>query len=389
MSTIIKTSHKKLLRYSFEPVFNSAAAAISTAALLIGVDLWLFDTGHSWTYLQYESLLPLLVVGLHFDIRRTLLTFGIFFVILSVKILYLIFLLDFELLSQVIIYRIITLFLLLIILVTFRFSLRGFLLLVFCSSTLLAFDKLSEGDRLASAITPHFIGIYDKQNRTVSHNQVYKRLITGARANGGQILVVMESLGVPTDQRLFEHLKIQYQKLSFDVIDHEGGSTVQAERRYLCGINGALTTGEKCVPKFIRGYAFHGNTLSYFNRKKLYARMGFQSAQGRESFPLKKTCRYSYYALCDDILRAELLLQVRRTKCQDFYYLLTIDSHFPYQKYSNHTVGLYNDLETWLALLIPLQKEFPKCEFIIAGDHPPPLASGFRPGKILIVSKKQ
>jgi hypothetical protein len=369
-------------------------AALAGTAILFVIDLYLFKSGLSWTPLHYESLAPMLVMASnqgwtqrYAAIASTLL-FG------SVVILYFAFGLSYQLVSEswtfiaiasaaILIY----IFQLWKVIATNRHI--PFFLFLITALSLLTADKLFSRDMLSSAYLPHFFKVGNEANSTISHNSVYGRLKNTVSSGHGGILVVFESLGVPKDRSILSDLIRAYPEFDITILSHEGGSTLPAEIRYLCGINGGFNDHSLCITKQIDSRAMHGNTLAYFNRAELYHSMGFKKIFGQHELSGLETCNYSYTAICDRSLRQRLLQEVNNTKCSKFHYVLTIDSHFPYSKYSNHVSGLYGDLSEWLETMKIIIKAYPGCQVVIVGDHPPPLSHHFEAKTILMVASPQ
>jgi hypothetical protein len=168
----------------------------------------------------------------------------------------------------------------------------------------------------------------------------------------------------------------------------EGGSTVSAEIRYICGSNNGFLS-EKCIPNiFNGGTAYHGNSLNYFSRYNMYKEFGFKESLGLKelrSINLNE-CNYTYNAICDDELFNFIVKKIEKNNgCNGFSYFLTIDSHFPYRKYGNHPYDLSINLKNTVNYLSKVNYKYNSCKFIIVGDHPPPLSKGFKTGSVALI----
>ncbi|MFY7865004.1 hypothetical protein [Roseateles sp.] len=369
------------------------AAALICTAILFAMDIHLYHAGQSWTPLHYESLAPLLALGYPRLRLQLISTLGATLMVGTATVLYFTFGLTSQLAAESWLFvggAVLALIAWLMPLATSARHTRwlpvGFLA---ASAALLISDKALSNDMLASAYLPHFLKLNAGAKVTPSTNPVYASLKHRLSPGHGGVLVVFEALGSPNDKVLVKEIEQDYQ--DFDVItpEFEGGSTVPAEIRYLCGLNGNISDYSTCLPHVLPSRAMHGNSLSYFNRHLLYRNMGFGHLAGKHELAELDTCRFSYSAVCDQAMWDRLLKDVRSTKCREFHYVLSIDSHFPYTKYTKHAAGLLGDLRQLLDVMRQIKQEFPDCEIVIAGDHPPPLAPGFNNHQVLVVTARR
>jgi hypothetical protein len=357
-------------------------------AIFVGIcllfDKYLMIKGYSWTPVHYESLFPL--VGFIFlGWRRLLLGFVSAIFVVGSAVLYFLFYLSFDNLLN-------TTEFLLVLLLAFSFAvwlvhfarsylnsrLSAYVWPVIIFLFLIFGDKFFCSDKLSSSYMPYFLNLYKNNSTVASSNPIYPKLKEHLETGGGAILIVVESLGIPVDPLLTRRVMEDNTDFEFYAIKYEGGSTVPAEIRYLCGYNNPSTVVSSCLPHFYGGLALHGNSLSYFNRYKLYQMMGFNSMEGRAELSHLPLCNYAYNAVCDRNLLAHLYNLVDSDSCRGFYYMLTIDSHFPYSKYKYNARGVIGELEQYIVFARTIKRKFHFCKVFIVGDHPPPIADSFQ-----------
>ncbi len=370
----------------------STLTVCACTGVLLLLDYLLFGVGRSWTPIHYESLAPLLALSIRNTRLRWLSALSGTLLFGSIALLFFVFGLTSTLASES------WLLVVSAFAAGFAWLLPGAInswlhqrpptvfLLVFLA--LLGSDKLIGRDMLLSSYTPHFFQQQTGLRPTPSDNLVYSSLNARLVQGKGAVLIVFESLGVPEDKDVIRQLQSEFPDFVFATNSFEGGSTLPAEVRYLCGVNGTITNYGGCLPHGVRSRAIHGNSLSYFGRNLIYPAMGFQEAEGRHELANLQVCRYSYTAICDVAIWERLISNVLSSGCSEFNYMLSIDSHFPYTKYPHHVEGLYSDLRELLIRMRHLRQKIPDCPIYIAGDHPPPLARGFESHQVLMVSSK-
>ena len=72
-----------------------------------------------------------------------------------------------------------------------------------------------------------------------------------------------------------------------------------------------------------------------------------------------------------------------QNQCKGLFYALTIDSHFPYNKYQNHVHDLLEDVSSAMEKLKQVKQAFPGCNIVVIGDHPPPVSTQFDPRAVM------
>ena len=365
------------------PSLNGKISVLFVLLIEVAIDMVLYWRGISWTPLHYESLLPLVLYG---HIRWLKLKLTLILVITTIaKLLFFEFGLSLPLIfeSNVAVLAVsasMLTFIYIYFLETWNIK-NGLIVLGMGLMIAWYFDKHLTNDMgVASFLLPQSgVGVTAER----SDNSVYAELLQRAQHKQGTVLVIWESLGVPTDEVLLSDFRKQIEPYQVLSLLHEGGSTVSAEIRYLCGWNHGLPNSNLCTPHIQGSEAFHGNSISYFNRRSLYTRMGFTNFSGRSEMETLPVCHFAYNAVCDRALLKHMLDGVLANGCHNLSYALTIDSHFPYLKYKQHGRELLMDVKWLLNEFEVIKKVTPDCELIIVGDHPPPLASGFLPHSIL------
>lgn len=373
----------ELARTPNTPPTRSNVAAIAVAlAALYGSDIYLFLSGKSWTFLQYESALPLLLLG---QTRNTVWkAVALTLLVISTKALYYEFGLTFGLIRE---------------------SIAGSLLIAGTAAALavssakdalqnlkltligVAFflgtaitDKTLAGDKLFSSYLLPQMTLGQKPYPSINP---LKNQIEVSVQEQGVILVVWESLGWPKDAAAIAAFKTRNPNAAVQRIEHGGGSTLTAEMRYLCGSNAGVMDYADCVPHKTQSEALHGNALSYFQRQVEYPKMGFKKYYGRQELSALTLCYYAYNAACDSDLIDRLIQSAQKNQCKGLFYALTIDSHFPYNKYQNHVHDLLEDVSGAMDKLKKVKQAFPHCNIVVIGDHPPPVSTEFDPRAVM------
>lgn len=361
---------------------GSLFAIIISIALSSAFDLYLFSNGKSWTPLQYETCLPLILLGQSRQIIiKHILTF---LLINSTKLLFYEFGLTFGLIAESNL-AVATIIIAIISLATLStkdaiqgkyFSFLGILLLVGCAVA----DKNIAGDKLFSSYLLPQMKLGQKPYPSINP---LKNQIEASILEQGAILVVWESLGWPKDSAAIDAFKTRNPNAAVQRIEHEGGSTLTAEMRYLCGSNAGVMDYADCVPHKTQSEALHGNALSYFQRQIEYPKMGFKKYYGRKELSELTLCHYAYNAACDSDLIDRLIQSAQKNQCKGLFYALTIDSHFPYNKYQNHVHDLLEDVSGAMEKLKQVKQAFPDCNIVVIGDHPPPVSTEFDPRAVM------
>ncbi len=361
---------------------RSVVAIILSIALSSAFDLHLFSNGKIWTLLQYETFLPLILPGQR---RQILVKHSLTFLLInSTKLLFYEFGLIFELIAEsssavaamtVAISSLATLSTKDAIQGKY-FSDLGILLLVGCAVA----DKKISGDKLFSSYLLPQMKFGQKPYPSINP---LKNQIEASVREQGAILVVWESLGWPKDSAAIAAFKALNPNAAVQHIEHEGGSTLTAEMRYLCGSNAGVMDYADCVPQKTQSEALHGNALSYFPRRVEYPKMGFKQYYGRQELIELTLCHYAYNAACESDLIDRLIQSAQENQCKGLFYALTIDSHFPYNKYQNHVHDLLEDVSSAMEKLKQVKQAFPGCNIVVIGDHPPPVSTQFDPRAVM------
>ena len=187
------------------------------------------------------------------------------------------------------------------------------------------------------------------------------------------IFINWESLGIPRDPQILSKLQQRHPKLKYEAIKLSPRATIASEFEYLCGLTfGKLDEQRTCLPSKYSSIALHGNFGFFLNRKNTYQSFGFQRSKFMHSIQ-GKVCFYSFRGKCDAAL-FENVIELARSESADFIYALTLDSHFPYMKYDNHAEDVWQEVDDFLNIV---KNEALNYNLIIAGDHPPPVASEF------------
>lgn len=359
---------------------------------------YLYKRGISWTPLILEDFLPLLAIALRRNSKRLSAALSLF--VFAMKLIYFEFNIDPILVYYTgygkIFYLISSLAILAILYSSLkrtrgtsggRVGWRKLAYAILVISGIILTDKFASHDKLMSSVVVNPATIAARDDNIVPNDNIVFRSIGDDLASGnGAILIIWESLGIPADGSLVENLK-RLRLASVQEIDWTRGGTVTAEIRYLCGSYNGYSS-EKCLPRRAKtSYAFHGNSMAYFNRTAEYARIGFGSAYGKDFFVSHKyeLCDYYYTAGCDKDLFTLVFKRAEQENCSGFYYGLTIDAHFPFSKYHDHPKGLFADLEHFISVAKAFKSSHPKCRIYVAGDHPPPLSSKFSRKKTLFL----
>ena len=362
--------------------YNSIAAIVISVAIGVVFDFYLFLNGKSWTPFQYETLFSFFLLGQNSKIFIK--NFLVLLLVSATKILFYEFGLTFSLIAEsTIAIALIIITTILLIILSIQEALRNMLLSVFGLAVLagcVVGDKTIAGDKLFSSYLLPQMKIGQKPYPSINP---LKREISDSIKEHGTILIVWESLGWPKDASAIASFIDKNLNIQIKRIDHEGGSTLTAEIRYLCGSNAGAMNYADCVPHQTHSEAFHGNALSYFQRQIEYPKMGFKKFSGRQELQDLKICHYAYNAVCDDYLIDQVIKSARDSQCKGLFYAMTIDSHFPYNKYKNHVSDLLHDVSEALTKLKRVKQDYPDCNIVIIGDHPPPVSNAFDPKAVM------
>lgn len=360
--------------------------------VLFALDLLLYRAGLSWTPFHYESLAPMLAFSAVAGVWRWASAIAALLLVGTTTLLFFSFGLSWHLATESWLFVAGTVLMVSLWIAPVAIGAwqkrRVSMIFLVMMSALLCLDKMLCRDMLSASYTPHFFRLQTNVRITTSHNFVHSSLSSKLAPGKGAVLIVFESLGVPEDNTAIFQLQREFPDFVFAAQQFEGGSTLPAEIRYLCGINGTIKNYSECLPHRLQSRAMHGNSLSYFGRNLIYPAMGFREVEGRHELVGLRDCSFSYTAKCDAAILDRLIDKVLNSDCREFNYFLSIDSHFPYSKYANHVEGLFDDLRDLLTRMRHLRQKIPTCPIYIAGDHPPPLALAFKTQQVLVVSSK-
>lgn len=264
-----------------------------------------------------------------------------------------------------------------------RASFLGLITLFITFQAVYFVDKRISKDHLSTSI------IFNKIELSVSEKIKYVdsnefRLLQSDTSER-VVIVVWEALGVPYDKSTLDSLTIKFPTIEITEIETKPRGTMQAEFNILC--NSKITQNLdnlECLPKkYQYSKAYHGNNKSYFSRGYIYPKLGFKEFEGKSDLLSGPTCSYAYKAVCDSHIFTILKEDIRQKK-YDLLYFLTIDSHWPFAKYTDHQQEIFQDLELVIESFLELNGSC-DCSIYILGDHPPIFASQFHNDKTLFI----
>ena len=280
-----------------------------------------------------------------------------------------------------------------ILLINMRHALKasflGLITLFIAFQSVYFVDKKISQDRLSTSIIFNKIELSTSEEITFVNSNEFRLLQsdTGERI----VIVVWEALGVPYNKSTLNSFNIKFPTIEITEIETKPRSTMQAEFNILC--NSKITQNLdnlECLPKkYQYSKAYHGNNKSYFSRGYIYPKLGFKEFVGKADLVSKQwtqlapTCSYAYTAICDSHIFTILKEDIRQKK-YDLLYFLTIDSHWPFGKYTDHQQEMFQDLELVIESFLELNGSC-DCSIYILGDHPPIFASQFHNDKTLFI----
>ena len=180
---------------------------------------------------------------------------------------------------------------------------------------------------------------------------------------------------MPKNKILIENILEKFDSMEYFSENVGSQGTLASELQYLCQRSlGVLDPEVVCIPHNTTSVAIHGNSDYVFNRRALYQKLGFQKFISRSDFEGQETCFYSFRGICDEGIFRKVI-NLANTSKYNFIYALTLDSHFPYMKYQQHAIELYEELEKVVELLSNCCSHL--YTIIIVGDHSPPLSNEF------------
>ncbi|MEP2990553.1 MAG: sulfatase-like hydrolase/transferase [Parasphingorhabdus sp.] len=237
------------------------------------------------------------------------------------------------------------------------------------------------------------------------------------RADGKRhlVLIMVESLGVPNDNRtmsekLFAYYDNSAIQAKYDVSRGTSlyyNSTTSGEFREMCGawgdyyelLDAADAATLNCLPATLsdKGYATHAMHSfegAFFKRDQWYPNIGFET---REFWPeLQKRgaewCGGVFAGACDRQVPKLLAENLKNAKEPTFLYWLTLNAHLPVPPGLNLNVedcgrvspglakefpmicrqfAIFDDIDAALVNEITA-KDFPDADILLVGDHMPP-----------------
>ncbi len=235
---------------------------------------------------------------------------------------------------------------------------------------------------------------------------------TAANGNHHQLLVMVESLGLPDNSpELRRHLFASF--LSPEVRSRYTvstgtslfyNSTTAGEIRELCGRWGDYydlveKRDDTCLPARLRkrGYdtvAWHSFTGDFFNRDKWYPNIGFDKRVFAHDLVKQGTgeCGGVFPGACDRNVPPLIGKALAAAKKPTFFYWLTVNSHLPVPPGVNlenencarlspqlardmpmvcRQLAIWQSIDAALAKMI-MADDFPDTDILIVGDHMPP-----------------
>lgn len=274
-----------------------------------------------------------------------------------------------------------------ILLINMRYALKasflGLITLFIAFQSVYFLDKKIFEDHLSTSI------IFNKIELSVSKKIIFAnsnefRLLQSDTSER-IVIVVWEALGVPYNKSVLNSFNKKFPTIEITEMVTKPRSTMESEFNILC--NSKVTQNLEnleCLPKkYQYSKAYHGNNKSYFSRGYTYPKLGFKEFEGRSDFVSAPICTYAYRAICDSHIFTIIKEDIKQKK-YDLLYFLTIDSHFPFQKYTDHQREMFQNLELVIESFVEL-KENCDCSIYIMGDHPPVLAPQFENDKTLFI----
>jgi len=262
-------------------------------------------------------------------------------------------------------------------------SFLGLITLFIAFQSVYFVDKRISQDQLSTSIIFNKIELSISEKITYVNSNEFRLLQSDTSER--VVIVVWEALGVPYNKSTLNSFNKKFPTIEITEIETKPRSTMQAEFNILC--NSKITQNLdnlECLPKkYQYSKAYHGNNKSYFSRGYIYTKLGFKEFEGKSDLLSGPTCSYAYKAICDSHIFTILKEDIQQKK-YDLLYFLTIDSHFPFQKYTDHQREIFQDLELVIESFVDL-KESCDCSIYIMGDHAPVFASQFNNDKTLFI----
>lgn len=166
-----------------------------------------------------------------------------------------------------------------------------------------------------------------------------------AHPNGSELLVLVESMGLPRGPAVRDWLyarldtpKVQARWNVQRASDPFYGSTTYGELRVLCGLRGHYTRLKpadegSCLPRIFAAQGqpaagLHGFNLSMFERARWWPELGLQPQRFETGqIPLRMACNDAFPGVCDGQVLARAATLTERPG--SFTYVVTLDTHLP------------------------------------------------------------
>jgi hypothetical protein len=234
--------------------------------------------------------------------------------------------------------------------------------------------------------------------------------------------VSVESMGVEANQAKWDanvkHISLalgdEYELITARSQPYSG-ATLSGEARELCGIHfdnipyadRDLAAFDGCIPAILArsGYvssSWHGGDTWFYNRKIIYARMGFSKSSffGDVAPSVSNVCSFLFVAVCDKDLLSHAVNSFGRSD-REFVHVMTIDTHLPLTNplidcaaaadqqpclFRSMLFDVFEDIGEAVA-----KAKFKPDAIFISGDHAPPFVDGrsrseFRPGTVMWIA---
>lgn len=236
-------------------------------------------------------------------------------------------------------------------------------------------------------------------------------LLAAADGKRHVVIVMVESLGLPTDPELRDGLVALFARPAvrarYDISTGDTpfyGSTTSGEIRELCGRWGdyhALldAADTQCLPARLaaRGYqtqAWHSFDGSFFDRSRWYPGIGFQQMRFAPELLAAGAapCPGVFTGACDRDVPRQMALALKQARRPQFLYWLTVNSHLPVMAHARLGTDNCDRFDRDLGRRLPMvcrlfalfdqtgaaleqeivAKDFPAADILIVGDHQPP-----------------
>ncbi|WP_324750673.1 sulfatase-like hydrolase/transferase [Sphingomonas sp. LY54] len=236
-------------------------------------------------------------------------------------------------------------------------------------------------------------------------------LLAAADGKRHMVVVMVESLGLPTDPKLRDRLVSLFARPAararYDIAIGDTpfyGSTTSGEMRELCGrwadyAEILEASDPTCLPARLaaRGYgtqAWHSFNGSFFDRSHWYPGIGFQQMRFAPELLAggAAPCPGVFTGACDRDVPRQMALALKEARRPQFLYWLTVNSHLPVMAHARLGTDDCDRFDRDLGRQLPMvcrlfalidqtgaaleqeivAKDFPPADILIVGDHLPP-----------------